>query len=1082
MLPETMLDRPDPDPRGAMPILSEREWQLKYTPDDGNMVELFYVPALRCAKSYDRSTGYFSAAALALAMRGIEEVVRNGGHIRLIVGCTLDPPEIEAIERGEALKQVVGRQLAAAPLNPPDQGAHDALELLAWLVEKGILEVKLAVPCDAKRRPIPADGIFHEKAGIIQDGDGNRLAFVGSINETAGGWKHNWEKFHVFCSWTGKSDAARVAEEEADFAKIWANKSHRVITLDVPEAVRQDLLRFLPADDRPARLKPSDVPVPDEPQAQPEPVEDPVPVPDLRQQVWSFIQHAAAMSNGECVGEATCPVEPWPHQVRAFQRLYHADAPKLLIADEVGLGKTIQAGMLLRQAWLSGRAKRILILTPAAVMKQWQIELREKFGLNWPIYDDGKLWWYPSPAVRGREARSVSRDDWHNEAVVIASSHLMRRKDREAELCEQAEPWDLVILDEAHHARRKAAGSPTQGGPNALLRLMQRLKSRTRGLVLLTATPMQVHPIEIWDLLNLLGLPPEWDAQAFLRCFEILDKPSPSHVELDYVAELFQAIERHFGPVEPTALRPLGISSNLKAKKILGALRDRASIPRHQLETKDRQAALKLVRSNTPISRLVSRHTRELLRRYYKAGKISTPVATRKVEDRFIDLTPAERAVYDAVEDYIPRTYNQAAEDKRSAVGFVMTIYRRRLASSFYALRKTLEARLEAVDRLERLGQTSLDFSASEEDLPDDEAADEVLAAPEAAALEQKALVAEERGDLDNLLRQVCELPTDTKAERLKDVLSELRARGYPQVMVFTQYTDTMDFLRDELASEDGKGILCFSGRGGEVLATDGSWRAISRDEVKRRFREGQAELLLCTDAAAEGLNFQFCGALVNLDVPWNPMKVEQRIGRIDRLGSAFTEIRIVNLHYADTVEADVYKALRRRIGLFENVVGRLQPILSRLPKTISTSVLSGAARSEDARSAAVNALEREVDEAQRGGFDLDSATHDEELSDPVRPPAPLDLDGLDAVIRRPELMPPGIDVGTLGHREYRYLTPGQAAEIRVTTDAAYYEAHAESVELWTPGGVVFPVNPAAEVPTSDYDTLGRLLSSSVPA
>src|SRR5690606_17235789 len=120
------------------------------------------------------------------------------------------------------------------------------------------------------------------------------------------------------------------------------------------------------------------------------------------------------------------------------------------------------------------------------------------------------------------------------------------------------------------------------------------------------------------------------------------------------------------------------------------------------------------------------------------------PIATRKVEDRFIDLTPAERAVYDAVEEYISRTYNQAAEDKRSAVGFVMTIYRRRLASSFYALRRTLEARLKAVDRLKHLGQTSLDFSASEEDLPDDEAEDEVLAAPEAAALEQQALVAEE--------------------------------------------------------------------------------------------------------------------------------------------------------------------------------------------------------------------------------------------------------------------------------------------------------------------------------------------------
>jgi len=160
----------------------------------------------------------------------------------------------------------------------------------------------------------------------------------------------------------------------------------------------------------------------------------------------------------ERVGEATSAVTPWPHQVRAFERLYRDWPPKLLIADEVGLGKTIQAGMLLRQAWLAGRVKRILILAPKAVLKQWQIELREKFNLNWPIYDGRKLVWYPSPAWRGENERVVDRHQWHHEPVVIASSHLMRRRDRAAALLEEAEPWDLVVLDEAHHARRRAAG------------------------------------------------------------------------------------------------------------------------------------------------------------------------------------------------------------------------------------------------------------------------------------------------------------------------------------------------------------------------------------------------------------------------------------------------------------------------------------------------------------------------------------------------------------------------------------------------------------------------------------------------
>ena len=131
---------------------------------------------------------------------------------------------------------------------------------------------------------------------------------------------------------------------------------------------------------------------------------------------------------------------------------------------------------------------------------------------------------------------------------------------------------------------------------------------------------------------------------------------------------------------------------------MLRALRDNASTPRRQLETSDRKAAMRLMRRYTPINRLISRHTRALLRQYFKEGKITTPIADRWVRDDFIDLTPDERRVYDAVEDYISTTYNQATAQQRNAIGFVMTIYRRRLASSFFALRRTLEKHLLAID------------------------------------------------------------------------------------------------------------------------------------------------------------------------------------------------------------------------------------------------------------------------------------------------------------------------------------------------------------------------------------------------
>ena len=1036
-------------------MLPDREWNLKYTPEDGDLVTLFYVPALEDAERYDRLTGYFNAGALALAARGVEGLVRNGGRMRLVVGCTLGPPEIEAIERGEALREQVEKRLTHLPLAPPDPGAADALELLAWMVAGSHLDVKVAVPCDATGKPLHDSAIFHEKAGIIEDRAGNRIAWTGSLNETAAGWRHNWESISVYTSWG--PEPGRVDGEERNFARLWAGRSARVIVLDVPEAARRDLMRFMPSD-LPARLREAGSgssngagDAADRPDLSPEPPARP-PLVDRRSLVWIFIREAPSLgAAGARVGEATAGVIPWPHQVRAFERLYANWPPKLLIADEVGLGKTIQAGMLLRQAWLSGRAKRILILAPKAILGQWQIELREKFNLNWPIYDGRKLVWYPSPAVRGRHEREVGQSEWHGEPVVIASSHLMRRQDRTAALLEEAEPWDLVVLDEAHHARRRAAGAAAEGGPNALLSLMRSLKERTQGLVLLTATPMQVHPIEVWDLLNLLELPPEWTADAFLRFFDDLDHPSPPSEAMERMAALFRAVERDCGEVSGDAARRLTGLSPLRANRVLRALRDAAAIPRRQLETAERRAAVAIMRVHTPIRHLVSRHTRELLRRYFKAGMLSTPIARRRVEDRFIDMTTTERDLYEAVEDYIASTYNQASAEKRSAVGFVMTIYRRRLASSFRALHATLEKHLDAIE-----SDDQAQLVGRDEDAPDDEMAEEILDAEEVAELERQALASEERIDIEHLLERIRACPPDSKLSTLKETLAGLREEGYAQAMVFTQYVDTMDFLRDALVRDGDLRLMCFSGRGGEIPAASGNWRGIGRDDVKRRFRLGEADVLLCTDAAAEGLNFQFCGALVNYDMPWNPMRVEQRIGRIDRLGQRHPAIRVVNLHYEGTVETDVYRALRSRIGLFESVVGRLQPILARLPRAISEAVLS---RGEDhgaTRANVVETIDRHTQEARSaGGLDIDAVLGDD-LAMPDRPPPLVTLDDLDRVISSPDLMPPGTDTQPLAHREYGLLAPGMRERLRVTTDPAYYEEHAESVELWSPGNPLF--------------------------
>ena len=1037
-----------------MTLLTDRDWPVLCDSDEASLLTNFYEPALKCAVTYDRTTGYFSARILTLAARGIEGLIRNGGKMRLIVGCTLGEPEVAAIERGQTLGETLNRSLGDELSTAENAEQTDALELLAWMVAKGHLDVKVGVRCQPDGRFVPHEGIFHEKSGVISDSAGNRLAFSGSINETGEGWTTgNWESFHVFTDW--RDGSAHVEAEAAKFTALWEDRRNRVRVLDIPDAIRLRLLEHAPPDGEiPRRLR--------------EEATDPD--ADRRRLIWGIVRHAPSLANGgDRVGEATAAVTPWPHQVRSYERLYQSWPPRLLIADEVGLGKTITAGLLLRQAWLSGRAKRILILAPHAVLRQWQTELHEKFNLSWPIYDNQSLTW-PAPVGGTARSKNVGVSEWHKEPFVFASSQLMRRRDRRSELLERAEPYDLVVLDEAHHARRRGGARDTR--PNQLLGLMKGLKERTDGLLLLTATPMQTDPVEIWDLLELLGLPEEWSESAFLTFFDRVANDHISPDEFDRLSSLFRVSERSFGEVsEAQVARAGAMLTGLSRRTVLAALRDEARTPRRQLSPDQRSAALALMRVSTPVGGLIVRHTRELLRSYRNSGALTAVIADRNVSDSFVDLTDEERRVYEAVEDYISTTYNKylsASAQKRNAIGFVMTIYRRRLASSFAALHSTLSKHLR--DVLER--SSVVEFS--EEDAPDDET-NEAFGDPEfGAEMSREALLEEESSELESLIGMVDRLSVDTKARRLVEHINEMKADGYRQVMVFTQYTDTMDYIRTHLATETDFPVMCYSGRGGEVPESDGSWRTVSRDQVKRRFARGDVDVLLCTDAAAEGLNFQFCGALINYDMPWNPMRVEQRIGRIDRLGQAYPTIRVVNMYYANTVESDVYMTLRDSINLFVQYVGKLQPILARLPGRFEQVTLQNRDDREAAREDLRDTFAEEVATAQATGFDLDeSATQDLEVPD--RPDASYDLDDLDMLLLSENLLPPDVNAEPLGAREYSYIVADESDPVRVTTDREYYDQHPESVELWSPGGAHFPA-PEDVASPDEVEAVGKTL------
>jgi hypothetical protein len=326
------------------------------------------------------------------------------------------------------------------------------------------------------------------------------------------------------------------------------------------------------------------------------------------------------------------------------------------------------------------------------------------------------------------------------------------------------------------------------------------------------------------------------------------------------------------------------------------------------------------------------RHTRDTLREYHRRGLLDRDIPKRLVFDQAIALDSVrEVPLYQAVSDYVRHFYNLAQQDSRQGLGFLMTLYRRRLTSSFYAIRKSLERRLEGI-------------SLTEDDLVDlDDADDGVIAGLEAYMNPTDPAEIEY---LENLLHQFENTGEDSKLSAFLTILrQELIDRE--SAIAFFQYTDTMDYVRDTLVQLYGHQVACYSGRGGE-LYEGGNWRVVKKEQIKRLFREGQVKILLCTKSASEGLNLQTCGIILMYSMPWNPMQVEQQIGRLDRIGQIYPTIRIHNFFYDGTVEAKVYRRLRERINAFETVVGNLQPILAQVPTFIERAAMAADPEEEE--------------------------------------------------------------------------------------------------------------------------------------
>lgn len=1013
-----------------MPRLTDHDFRIAYGPGDDRL-GTFYIPALASSLRYERMTGFFSSHALAVAAAGVAHLIANGGRMRMLVGAQLSAEDVAAIQAGHDPATLAGARMVAALPDPEDlvdRLLRERLEVLAWMVARGTLEMRVVLKLGRDGVPLPADlspDYFHPKVGIFTDADGNQVAFTGSINESSTGWENNYEYFMVFRSWKSDEMRAFVAEQAGRFNRLWAHREPGWISLPVPEAARRRLLRYAPA------TRPQRDPLEKAPATIDEGTEPWVLTSALeRERVLArFLRDAPSLVGGSGIGAATAALEPWPHQRSVARQAVETFPSRYLFCDEVGLGKTIEAGLVLRELLLRGIVRRVLILAPKSVLRQWQEELYEKFALNVPLYD-GKLfvdYW-------GTAALPETGNPWDGVTVALASSQLVKRRDRRQALLEAA-PWDLILVDEAHHARRRDFLDQTSYRPNRLLDLLNALQHHTKGLILMTATPMQVDPIEVWDLLTLLGLSGEWgtDGRNFLRFYAELRRSDPNW---DFVLRMFRAERDAAGGSTPDAdgSHRLGPVARLQVQQVLEGARPARELGK--LPPDAQEVALATIRRTTPLRRLVFRNTRPLLRDYVARGLLCDRVPYRDPRLEWIEMRPEERELYHRIEEYISNFYRKY-EAKRKGLGFVMTVYRRRLTSSFYAVRCSLERRLAFLR-----GQAGLGFD-------DDD-------------LEQDALAL----DLDE------ELPEDRSAEALdeiayvEDFLAQLRAltghdakvtqlmadlgavfRQRDTVLVFTQYTDTMDFLREQLRQAYGGQVACYSGRGGEWW--DGTtWVPITKEELKNAFRDGErVKILLATDAASEGLNLQTCGVLINYDMPWNPMRVEQRIGRIDRIGQRYDVVWVRNYFYKETVEARVYQALADRISWFQDVVGPLQPILARVGRSIQRVAMSDASERPQILEQELSDLGGALDglDAQ---LDLDAwASH---ADDEIPWPAPLSLAELAAVF----LDSPTLSAHLQAHEWIAdaYWLALDGDRTAVTFDRQVFDTHTNTLQLLTYG------------------------------
>ncbi len=573
-----------------------------------------------------------------------------------------------------------------------------------------------------------------------------------------------------------------------------------------------------------------------------------------------------------------------PHQIFLAHRILEKPRPSMILADEVGLGKTIEAGLVLKELLARKSIARILIIVPPNLLNQWATELRIKFNEIFEIVDTGSL--------RSTRQLYPNRNPWLRFPRALISSYLARAEDTRDELVDA--DWDLVIVDEAHHCRRKLEGNSVE--PTLLYRTVDALKDSTFGVMLLTATPMQLHHFELFSLVELVE-------PGLYESYEEFEKEILASLELR------------------TAVRALenwpNVSSEERAKATSLLQRHGIAVDMHSP-----------IRREDAIDQLLSqiRLTQSIVRnRKRTVGGFTQRRALRIA----VQLTDLERQVHESLERYLWHGFDAARAKGDRLFGFELVTFQRLLASSSRALRRALERRKERL----------WDEHAQSGQMTDDP--DERLEGSRTLAL---STLREETQAIDDLISRLDQV-RDSKAVALVSLVQQLLdLSSQEKILIFTQYYATQDLL-----------VELLSGRY-RVVQFRGDMSRWEKDEVVRRFQES-AQIMVSTEAGGEGRNFQFCHVMVNYDLHWNPMRIEQRIGRLDRYGQK-KDVHIYNITARGTIEDRLVDVLERRLNLFEATVGALELILGEVEDDLRNALVEASGNVEEA----VHIFERDLD------------------------------------------------------------------------------------------------------------------------